>query len=202
MPPTTQPPTTVAAAREVVDPITAAERSIRSLAQQNNATVNEERFELLVATEIFRLTNCARTGNNTNWCQPGDGTNWFVTQAERNPDGVALLPLTRSGVLDADSAAWSEYLVSFSDIFHSDGSAVIYGENLAYNPSLRDGFTFDVATAADTAATLMQQWMDSPGHRTQILWPHYETFGSGAEIEVSDPSPSTFVETWGTQRFQ
>ena len=202
VPPTTQPPTTVAAAREVVDPITAAERSIRSLAQQNNATVNEERFELLVATEIFRLTNCARTGNNTNWCQPGDGTNWFVTQAERNPDGVALLPLTRSGVLDADSAAWSEYLVSFSDIFHSDGSAVIYGENLAYNPSLRDGFTFDVATAADTAATLMQQWMDSPGHRTQILWPHYETFGSGAEIEVSDPSPSTFVETWGTQRFQ
>ena len=185
-----------------MDPISAEERSIRSRALQNNAAVNEEQFERLVATEIFRLTNCARTGNTANWCQPGDDTNWFVTAAERNPAGVALLPLTRNGSLDADSKAWSEYLVSFTDIFHSDGSSVTYGENIAYNPALRDDFVLNVETAATTAATLMQQWMDSPGHRTQILWPHYEVFGSGAEIEVSDPSPSTFVETWGTQRFQ
>ncbi len=193
-------PTTTVVVRE--DTITAAERSVRTRAATDKRTLNEEQFERLVATEIFRLTNCARTNNTVNWCQSGDDTNWNVTNVEQNPSGIALQPLERNEKLDADSKAWSEYLVSFTTIFHSDGSSVTYAENVAYNPSLHDAYTLNAETAAEMAATLMQQWMDSPGHRAQIFWPHYEVFGSGVEVDVSDPSPSTFVETWGTQRFQ
>lgn len=104
--------------------------------------------------------------------------------------------------LDTASQRWCEHLVNHPQIFHSDGAGSIYGENVAYNPRLHAEYELTSANAADLAATLMQQWMDSPPHRVQIMYPMYETFGVGVAIELSPPSPDTFVEIWGTQQFQ
>lgn len=148
------------------------------------------------------MTNCARTGDFNNWCVIGDTDEWNVTNAERVPSGAPLGALGRSVELDTASQRWSEYLVDFPQIFHSDDAGLAYGENVAYNPKLHPEHQLTSANAAELAATLMQQWMDSPSHRVQIMYPHYETFGVGVAVEVSPPSPDTFVEIWGTQQFQ
>lgn len=166
---------------------------VRTLAAQN---LSERQFEELVEDEIYRLTNCARTGSST-WCLPADGSGWNVTDQER-----PLNALARNADLDVSSQAWSAHLVGHNEIFHSDDSGKLYGENVAYNPTLHTEYELTSANAADVAATLMQQWMDSPGHRSQLLYPDFESIGVGAAIVTSPPSPDTFVESWGTQQFQ
>ncbi len=92
--------------------------------------------------------------------------------------------------------------MSFNEIFHSDGAGRTVGENVAYKPQLRPDYELTSENAAEIAADLMQQWMDSPPHRAQIMYASYQVIGVGVAVEIGTPSPDTFVEAWGTQQFQ
>ena len=193
VPATTSAPTTTTPLDDVVP------AAIRARSQQH--TLSQDEFDAVVADEIYRLTNCART-NTATWCMSGDSTGWNVSSAERNPSGVPLAPLGRSAALDTTSKDWTEQLTDVDHISHSPASGEQYGENVAYNPRLHAEFNLTMTNAAEAAAVLMQQWMDSPGHRSQILYPDYRHMGVGAVVQLGAPSPDTFVECWGTQQFQ
>lgn len=163
-----------------------------------NGKFGEHEFETAVADEVFRLVNCARTGSST-WCDSGDQDGWNVTGAERS----GLSAFARDASLDSSSHRWSTQLQSNGRLVHDNfdwangrsraAENIVQGNfhdadgNVQHNPE----FTPDSATS--TALSVMTQWMDSTGHRRNILNPNLTDFGSGFE--------SDGVRIWGTQRF-
>lgn len=94
---------------------------------------------------------------------------------------AGLAPLERMGELDAVARGWSTTLATQGrDLAHNpDYTAQIpggwsaAGENVAWMGELR------VVPADDVAVTIHQGWMDSPGHRENLLNPGYTRIGVG-----------------------
>lgn len=59
------------------------------------------------------------------------------------------------------------------DLTHSPGAGVTYGEN--------------IASGQASAAEVVQAWMDSPGHRANILDCDYRTTGTGYAPDDTGP---------------
>lgn len=94
------------------------------------------------------------------------------TNAERAKAGLA--PLKRSDCLTKHAQNWSNHMSSVGRMYHSnlgdwmrDCSLRSAGENVAYG--------------GRSAAETVQMWMDSPGHRQNILNPGYTHMGAGVE---------------------
>lgn len=93
-----------------------------------------------------------------------------LTNAERAKAGLA--PLRRHDCLDQAAQNWSNRMSSEGRMYHSDlgtwmrgcslGSA---GENVAYG--------------GRSAEETVRMWMNSPGHRANILSPKYSHLGVG-----------------------
>ncbi len=164
--------------------------------------LNENQFEAAVEAEIFRLVNCARTGDYSNWCDSGDESGWNVTSAERDS---GLRVLTRDAPLQAGSKDWSQYLIATDQFCHDaappsgcgNGPLPVLGENIALTPLRGDGQS--QASAEATAKAIMDQFMNSSGHRAQILTQRSSvtTFDSGVEMD----NYLGFNAVWTTQRF-
>lgn len=94
---------------------------------------------------------------------------------------AGLTPLERMGELDAVARGWSTTLATQGrDLEHNpDYTAQIpagwsaAGENVAWMGDTR------VVPADDVAGTIHQGWMDSPGHRENLLDPGYTRIGVG-----------------------
>lgn len=94
---------------------------------------------------------------------------------------AGLAPLTRMGELDAVARGWSTTLATQGrDLAHNpDYTAQIPGgwsaaaENVAWMGETR------VVPADDVAGTIHQGWMDSAGHRENLLNPAYTHLGVG-----------------------
>ncbi len=153
-------------------------------------------FEALISDEMFRLVNCARTGDYTRWCEPGDENGWNVSAAERTDgQGNALTAYARSTRLDNQSREWSRTMRA-TDVFEHGPDAG--WENIAFN------FTIPNQTAQNAtqvAELLMGQWMDSAGHRRTIMHPTLDLFGSGTVLNDSAEFAGRH-QVWGTQRFE
>ena len=160
--------------------------------------VSEDLFETIVSNELFRLTNCARTGDRISWCEDGDEQIWDdnpITSAERmDSQGQQIGALARSTELDRSAQAWSEELQQDGSLHHDPDFGP---ENVAQNFVLGPEQT--VENAQEAAARLMSQWIASDGHRNNILHENNVTYGSGAA--VSDQSIGDFVIYYATQRF-
>lgn len=95
-----------------------------------------------------------------------------LVNAARVAQGVR--PLTVSSCADRYAEAWATHLASVRTLVHRGDlgamlgacSARTVGENIAYG-----------AVSADQ---LVQMWLDSPGHRANILNPAYTSVGTGA----------------------
>ena len=150
-------------------------------------------MEAAVSNEVFRLVNCARTGS-ANWCQPGDDAGWGSPVSASERPGTAL---TRSATLNSSSVAWSKQLTQQAAFEHSPGSGVDYGENVAWFGRSTTGASISPPGAIEAATQLMDQWMNSPGHRTNLLRSSYDTMGVGTAYLVNQQS----FEVYGTQQF-
>lgn len=117
---------------------------------------------------------------------PGGGTGVrdqiiTLTNAERAAADTGLGALARDDkCLMANAQAHAEWLVGHGSLQHQDLGDVLtaclgltyVGENILYN---HDG----------SAAYAVQQWMDSPGHRENILRPQFNVIGTGV---AQDPA--------------
>ena len=198
-PPTTTSPTltTITTAAPTTAPTTLAPTTTTTTAVPIPPSAQDQ-FETLISNEVFRLTNCARTGSS-DWCEPGDGQNWNVTAAERN----GLTAYTRSGILDIGAINWTNFLVGQNSIYHSPESGITVAENvvkreLLFQPAAHD---MTAANADAIAADFMQLWMDSPGHRPNILSDAYSHFGVGSSVVSTQGSDGLWtIEMLGTQQ--
>ncbi|AGF73248.1 CAP domain-containing protein [Corynebacterium halotolerans] len=102
-----------------------------------------------------------------------------LTNEERATRG--LDPLVQDSTLSENSRQWSGQMAGDGNFRHSTGWNV--AENIAYT------------TAPDVdAATFVDMWMNSPGHRANILNPDHTRIGVG--LAVSDDGA-----TYATQQF-
>ena len=111
-----------------------------------------------------------------------------LVNVERSRAGVA--PLVESNSLSTGSQAWSSHLTTSSTFQHDPNLEWHVGENIAQNYWL-GGYT--TATAREHAAEMMNQWMNSSGHRANILRDSYHQIGVGVALIGN--------LTYGTQRF-
>lgn len=173
-------------------PVTTAPVATAPVATAPVGPMTEEAFELAVADEIFRLTNCARTGDYSSWCEQGDESRWNVTPSER----AGLTAYQRVASLDRGAKAWSRNMAeNIRSLQHgTPGEHPWHAENIAYN-GVHGDFTLQEANAA--AKRLVDQWMTSTsGHRQAMLSSRYVTFGSGVEAHVDG-----FHRLYATQWF-
>jgi uncharacterized protein YkwD len=129
--------------------------------------------------------------------QPIGATQWVaamedeiirLVNVERSKAGVA--PLTENTSLDNGSRGWSSHLSTSSTFQHDPNLDWHVGENIAQNYWLGARTT---ATARQHAAEMMDQWMNSSGHRQNILRESYHQLGVGVALSGN--------LTYGTQRF-
>lgn len=130
-----------------------------------NAPLSEAQFTTMIEDEIFRLVN-----------------------VERARAGVG--PLVRNSSLDAGSKQWSNVLATPGAAFKHDPNLGFAGENIAQNYILSD---YTRALAIGHAGDLMGQWMNSSGHRANILRASYNEFGVGVSMKGN--------LSYATQRF-
>ena len=135
-------------------------------------TLTEAEFEAAVADEVFRLVNCARTGDYSAWCEQGDETEWDVAAEERS----GLEALERSTSLDDAAKTWAETMAT---------------EGYLPSPYPPEGGAKENRTTAWRAADLtadgvhlvakrmMDQAMASTSRRPNIVSDAFGRFGSG-----------------------
>lgn len=93
-----------------------------------------------------------------------------LTNAERRKAG--LRPLARSSCLTASAQKWSERMSTEGRLRHSDLRSWMRTCNLRMAGE-------NVAMGGRTAERTVQMWMNSPGHRANILNPRYTQLGVG-----------------------
>lgn len=103
---------------------------------------------------------------------------------------VGLPALAENPSLGSGSRAWSSHLTRSSTFQHDPNLDWHVGENIAQNFWLGGRTT---ATAQQHAAEMMEQWMNSSGHRANILRDSYKQIGVGVALRDN--------LTYGTQRF-
>src|SRR5829696_6997535 len=128
-----------------------------------------------------------------------------LLNGERADAGLA--PLTLNDKLSSAATAYAADLVGYSYFSHTgrDGSTIrtrleavgylpvdggwAIGENLAWGTG-----------ALATPGSIMQAWMNSPGHRANILNPEYVEIGIGVVVgnpSVADGSGATYANAFG-----
>ena len=138
-------------------------------------TLTEDQFEDAVADEVFRLVNCARTGDYSGWCEQDDESGWNVTSAERSELSV----VARVESLETDAKAWAEVMAATGVYQHSPSPRVSGAlENIAQSLSVE----LTSAEVERVSKDLMDQWMGSSGHRRWIVSEATTEFGSGFEL--------------------
>ena len=124
-----------------------------------------------------------------------DMERWIIEFTNRERTGAGLSPLSHDPAISDIARAHSTNMVE-SGMFSQRYS---YGlaENIAKHPRVRrwTGTTSRGQTswrpaifnadAEEMAEALVQQWMDSPGHRENILKPSYSRIGVGVHVQES-----------------
>ncbi len=104
----------------------------------------------------------------------------------RDRAAAGLPALAADDGLRAGAREWSDAMAAAGELSHDDlvlpGGARTAGENVAMRTS-----------GSDVGALLHQQFMDSPGHRANVLSDDFSLIGIGVT--------TTRDATWVTQRF-
>jgi uncharacterized protein YkwD len=133
----------------------------------------------LASAEPLAHTEASQTAVTTTWAAPaprrssggggggGGGASGVLghTNAARAANGLA--GLSWNGTLASRSCTWAQHLAAADgDLAHSSDSSGFswWGENVAYGYG--------------SAAAVVDGWMNSPGHRANILRPQFTLMGS------------------------
>lgn len=118
-----------------------------------------------------------------------------IVNEARAERGVA--PLMRCEALDRAAQDYALVLEDWGNLSHTgpDGSKPVDRARAAgYGGSTFVGE--NIASGAGNVQAAMAGWMDSPGHRENILRPAYTQIGLGRSVEFANPSPY-WVQVFG-----
>lgn len=121
-----------------------------------------------------------------------------LTNAERAKAG--LKPLTLNNQLSQAAQGHSDSMAADDFFSHTgaDGSSV---SDRVQDTGYQYSYTGEnIAAGQKTAAEVVQGWMDSPGHRANILNADYTEIGIGYELLENDPGSVNYQHYW-TQVF-
>ncbi|MBV9805225.1 MAG: CAP domain-containing protein [Solirubrobacterales bacterium] len=102
-----------------------------------------------------------------------------------------LPPLIESRQLDWAAQQWTTYMAVHHDFGHSaDWSQRIWNDGYHWSFAGEN-----IASGFHNAAAAVNAWMQSPGHRANILDPNYRNIGSG----VSAAAGGTWTQDFGAR---
>jgi uncharacterized protein YkwD len=142
-------------------------------------------FALLAAPGLAQAANCTP---DTSWGTP-DRADAQQVAVQLNQQRVAngLGPLQLSPTLTA-SAEWKSLHMSFYNYFdHSDPAPPVArdaGQRISDCGYTSSGVGENIADGYNTPSTVMDAWMNSPGHRANILGASFVVMGVGVAINA------------------
>lgn len=118
---------------------------------------------------------------------------------ERRSQGLA--PLEHSERLESQSDQWSATMASEEKLYHGQVQCAPGAENVAQSAWLQrietESGTAYHSTSESLGEGLAQQWLNSEGHRANILSPRFSVTGVGIEKTEVDGVERVYA----TQRF-
>ncbi|SNT01768.1 Uncharacterized conserved protein YkwD, contains CAP (CSP/antigen 5/PR1) domain [Micrococcales bacterium KH10] len=151
--------------------------------QQQSARSHRHLVLFIVLTLIAAMAVTTVKQSNTVWANSSSANSFEaevlrLTNIERTNEG--LNPLTWSNELGGYSRYWSEYMAATGYWGH--------GPNPwnSYPPGWR-GAAENIATGQRSAASVVAAWMNSEGHRANILQPSYTHLGVGYALRGTTP---------------
>jgi uncharacterized protein YkwD len=142
-------------------------------------------FALLAAPGLAQAANCTP---DTSWGTP-DRSDAQQVAVQLNQQRAAnnLGPLQLSPTLTA-SAEWKSLHMSFYNYFdHSDPAPPVArdaGQRMSDCGYTSQGVGENIADGFNTPSTVMDAWMNSPGHRANILGANFVVMGVGVAINA------------------
>ena len=121
-----------------------------------------------------------------------------LTNEERTKVGLEPLKLNAKLTKAADNHSDSMAEDDFFSHTGTDGSSV--GDRVANNGYEYSTVGENIAAGQTTAEAVVQAWMDSPGHRANILNANYTEIGIGYEFLENDTGTVNYNHYW-TQVF-
>lgn len=116
-----------------------------------------------------------------------------LTNAFREENGRD--PLRNDANLNASAEDWSREMAAGDFFEHSDKPGQI--EEFGYDP---DGWGENIAAGYQTPKKVVQGWIDSPGHRANLLGKDFEDIGIGYHYKSRDGGDAPYGHYW-TQIF-
>ena len=143
-------------------------------------------FALLAAPALARAADCTP---DTSWGRLDRSVAQQVAvQLNQQRAANGLGPLALSPTLTA-SAEWKSLHMAFYDYFdHSDPAppkARTAGQRMTDCGYANPGVGENIAAGFNTPSSVMDAWMNSPGHRANILGASFTVMGIGAGINAS-----------------
>ena len=143
-------------------------------------------FALLAAPGLAQAANCTP---DTSWGTPDrSDAQQVAVQLNQQRAANGLGPLQLSPTLTA-SAEWKSLHMSFYNYFdHSDPAPPVArdaGTRMSDCGYTNAGKGENIAEGYNTPSTVMDAWMNSPGHRANILGATYVVMGVGVAINAN-----------------
>src|SRR3954454_21060303 len=114
---------------------------------------------------------------------------------------AGLAPLTMDPQLNASAQAYSEYMGSANFYAHNgpDGSTPLSRMNAAGFPGVGT-WGENIAAGQSDADSVMQAWMNSPGHRSNILNPSFTHIGISAASVPGSQWKNYWTQDFGVRQ--
>jgi uncharacterized protein YkwD len=178
----TTPPATVSATVRVTAPVTtpAAPVAVTTPVEIPKPNPGNGVFQYAVAREVLDLVNAERAAAGVAQVKWSD--NFAATAKIRSTE---LPHYFEADHKRPDGREWHTTITEAQIRYRT------VGENIARGGSSRDG------AAWYTAQVVMESWMDSPGHRANILNPSFEVLGVGV-FDLGDRR--YYTQHFGTYR--
>jgi hypothetical protein len=122
-----------------------------------------------------------------------------LVNQERSRAGLA--PVSMDAQLNSCAQSFAEYMGSAGFYAHNgpDGSTPLSRMNAAGFPGT-GAWGENIAAAYATAAEVMQAWMNSPGHRSNILNPSFTHIGIGAAQVAGSQWKNYWTQSFGARQ--
>jgi len=164
----------------------------------NTAYINPTQFdEITFCQMILEMTNAERTRRGLSPVAPNSAAAAAATQHSRDMASRGYFDHKSKGILSRSNPTTRMAAYGYRPRLTAENIAMMPTFNnqlVQYNSDhTRSTVAVDYNTYGRLAQYTMQEWMNSPGHRVNILNPRLTTLGVGAAIGMRSNVPYVYV---------
>lgn len=160
------------------------------------------RLGLALGLMACSLMGFAKSGLNSPLLKSGVNAEAFIqrvvdlTNAERAKIGLA--PLTRAASLEKSSAWMAQDMADNNYFEHTDRLGRSIGKRMtSFGYEAWTMVGENIAAGCKTPEEVVEAWMQSPGHRENILRPEFTEVGIGFVVSEKNPYHYFWVQDFG-----